>query len=93
MSRLVALVLLLAAVTAPVLVASNVPDPTWIGGIYDGADADEILAFVWGQTPALVAAALVLDARSEARFDVLPLRVVATTLPSPSPSSRAPPRA
>jgi hypothetical protein len=92
MSRLVALVLVLAAVIAPVLAAANVPDPTWIAGVYDGADADEVLALVWDQTPAAVAAALVLDGRVEARLDVVPLRAALTALPAPSPASRAPPR-
>src|SRR5262249_44812490 len=34
---------------------ANVPDPTWIPGMYDGGDADEILALVWDGTPALAA--------------------------------------
>jgi hypothetical protein len=29
-----------------------VPDPTWIAGLYDGADGDEILVLVWDDTPA-----------------------------------------
>ena len=41
-------------VVAPVIAAANVPDPTWVGGFYDGADGDELLALVWDQAPALV---------------------------------------
>ena len=41
-------------VAAPVLAAANVPDPTWVGGFYDGADGDEVLVLVWDQSPALV---------------------------------------
>src|SRR5439155_24310682 len=41
-------------VLAPVIAAANVPDPTWVGGFYDGADGDELLALVWDQAPALV---------------------------------------
>ena len=46
---------MLVALLAPMLAAANVPDPTWIPGMYDGGDADEILALVWDGTPALVA--------------------------------------
>ena len=92
MSRLLTLVLLLVALAAPVLAAANVPDPTWIAGVYDGADADEILALVWDQTPAAMAADLVLDSRFEARLDVVPPRLVVATPPAPPRGSRAPPR-
>jgi len=52
--------LALVALLAPMLAAANVPDPTWILGIYDGGDADEILALVWDGTPGLAAQAPVL---------------------------------
>ena len=55
MARLAA-VLVLVALLAPMLAAANVPDPTWILGMYDGGDADEILALVWDETPALAPA-------------------------------------
>jgi hypothetical protein len=51
--RLLAAVVALVALLAPVLAAANVPDPTWIPGMYDGGDADEILALVWDETPAI----------------------------------------
>jgi hypothetical protein len=54
-TRLVTAVLVLVALLAPVLAAANVPDPTWIPGMYDGGDADEILALVWDETPAIAA--------------------------------------
>ena len=53
MTRLAAGVLVLIALLAPMLAAANVPDPTWIPGMYDGGDADEILALVWDGTPAV----------------------------------------
>jgi len=40
-------------VLAPVIAAADVPDPTWIGGFYDGADGDELGALVWDQSLAL----------------------------------------
>src|SRR2546430_7644979 len=39
-------------VLAPVIAAADVPDPTWIGGFYDGAGGGELRALVWGQAPA-----------------------------------------
>src|SRR3989442_10448894 len=39
-------------VLAPVIAAADVPDPTWIGGVYDGAGGDELGALVWGPSPA-----------------------------------------
>jgi len=53
--RLAAAALVLVALLAPMLAAANVPDPTWIAGVYDGGDADEILALVWDGTPAVAA--------------------------------------
>ena len=55
MTRLAAAILVLVALLAPTLAAANVPDPTWIPGMYDGGDADKILALVWDGTPALAA--------------------------------------
>ena len=52
--RLLLLVLALIAVAAPAASAALVPDPTWIGGFYDGADGDEILLLVWDGAPAAV---------------------------------------
>ena len=63
MTRLVAAALVLVALLAPMLAAANVPDPTWIPGMYDGGDADEILALVWDETPAIAA---ILQTRDEA---------------------------
>jgi hypothetical protein len=59
-TRLAAAVLVLVALFAPTLAAGNVPDPTWVPGVYDGGDADEILALVWDGTPGLAAQAPVL---------------------------------
>jgi len=56
-TRLVAAALVLVALLAPVMAAANLPDPTWIPGMYDGGDADEILALVWDETPAIAAIA------------------------------------
>ena len=52
--RLVALLLALAAVVAPMVAALVVPDPTWIGGLYDGGDGDEAATLVWDHSSAVV---------------------------------------
>src|SRR5438445_13882281 len=39
-------------VLAPVIAAADVPDPTWIGGFYDGADRGELGPLLWDQSPA-----------------------------------------
>jgi hypothetical protein len=54
--RLAAAIVVLVALLAPVFAAAMVPDPTWVAGLYDGADADEILLLIWDGTPAVVAA-------------------------------------
>jgi hypothetical protein len=68
--RWLRLSLTLVVLGAPVAAAASVPDPSWIGGLYDGADGDELVALVWDQSPGLEASAVVIarppppDARS-----------------------------
>lgn len=45
--RIVFVAVALAAI--PVLAAASPPDPTWIGGIYDAADGDEIVTLIGDQ--------------------------------------------
>ena len=68
--RLVALVLALAAFVAPMVAAIVVPDPTWIGGLYDGADGDEAATLVWDHSSAVVPSPSSLSTRN-APFDCL----------------------
>lgn len=58
--RWLRLSLTLVVLGAPVAAAASVPDPSWIGGLYDGADGDELVALVWDQSPGLEASAVVL---------------------------------
>ena len=53
--RRIVLAVAFVALLAPIAVAAMVPDPTWIAGVYDGADADEILILLWDGTPAVAA--------------------------------------
>ena len=91
MTRLVAAALVLVALLAPVMAAANLPDPTWIPGMYDGGDADEILALVWDETPAIAAIAPTLLEPQAAVID--PASPVAHAAPSVvrAAASRAPP--
>jgi hypothetical protein len=91
MKRVVAAAVALVALLAPVLAAANVPDPTWIPGMYDGGDADEILALVWDETPAIAAIAPALVEPQAAVIE--PASPVAPAAPSiaRAAASRAPP--
>ena len=90
---LVALVLSLAAFVAPMVAAVVVPDPTWIGGLYDGGDGDEAVMLVWDHSSAVVPAGLAPIGLVATFVADAPARVAIVSLPSCSPSSRAPPRA
>jgi hypothetical protein len=90
-TRLVAAVLVLVALLAPMLAAAMVPDPGWIPGVYDGGDADEILTLVWDGAPALAA-------HPPALFEPQAVVLVPSPLAAPAPArltypavSRAPP--
>ena len=93
MKRLTALVLMLVALLAPMLAAANVPDPTWIPGMYDGGDADEILALVWDGTPGLVAEPPALLEPHAVVLVAPPTAIPAPPRLARSATSRAPPLA
>ena len=91
MTRFVAAALVLAALLAPVLAAANVPDPTWIAGMYDGGDADEILALVWDETPALAPVPPALLEPGAVALDLTPPVAPAAPSIARAAASRAPP--
>src|SRR2546427_1765762 len=66
-------------VLAPVIAAADVPDPTWIGGVYDGAGGDELGALVWDQSPALP-------------FDIVTPALLSPTPALPPPNDSSPTR-
>jgi hypothetical protein len=92
MSRIVLLLVLLVGL-APIVAAANVPDPTWIAGVYDGADGDEMLALVWDQTPAVAPAPVRVEVAVQPLFEVVTVAVAPVTVAAPSADSRAPPPA
>ncbi len=57
MQRLLVVLLLLAPVALPGLAHASPPDPTWIPGIYDDADGDDIVSLITSGTGHLPPAA------------------------------------
>jgi hypothetical protein len=91
MQRLLVVLLLLAPVALPGLAHASPPDPTWIPGIYDDADGDDIVSLIASGTGHLPAAAptdLPFIARLVARLTPTPGRI-----PLGLWASAAPPRA
>jgi len=89
--RFVAATLVLVAVLAPVLAAANVPDPTWIAGMYDGGAADEVLALVWDNTPAVASSLVALDTPVGVLLDLPRLCPTPIAAVPPAAACRAPP--
>jgi hypothetical protein len=91
--RAVAMVLALSAFVAPTVAAVVVPDPTWIGGLYDGGDGDEAAALVWDYGSAVVPAGFALLALLAAVVVAAPGPPAVGRFPHGSSSPRAPPAA
>ncbi len=93
MTRRRELTVLLALVVlwAPAVAASSVPDPTWIGGLYDGADGDELVALVWDQSPAIAPDVVVLASPALRAPSLSPAAPMAGRHVATPESSRAPP--
>jgi len=90
--RAVLLVLVAALFVAPIAGAAMVPDPTWIGGIYDGGDGDEVLILVWDLTSGIIPASVAPPAPAGVLFIGVPAPVAVVSAPLPQPASRAPPQ-
>jgi hypothetical protein len=66
---LVAVVLVLGLCALTPLCHASPPDPTWIGGLYDGADYDDVVLEVIGAVAVPAAAPLQLVAPAVTRQD------------------------
>ena len=95
MGRSAGLAILFAAlaVVAPLIAAAHVPDPTWVGGFYDGADGDELCALVWDQSPALVVDGVVVAVSSPTPAYPLPQDSPPAAVRALRRAPRAPPLA
>jgi hypothetical protein len=89
--RALLLVLALVAAAAPAAAACSIPDPTWIGGVYDGADGDEIVALIWDQTPATSSPTPISPRLVAAPLDPVVMCAPPLVARSSSFESRAPP--
>ena len=89
--RVEILLALAAIVLAPIAGAAMVPDPTWIAGVYDGADADEILLLIWDGTPAVVSTPPVLLEPGAVVLEPPAAIARLTSIDAPAAASRAPP--
>jgi len=91
--RTLLLVLALVLFVAPAVSATMVPDPTWIGGMYDGGDGDEVAILMWDRTAGVVPVVTPPPAPSSAVWLDPPAPPAAVSAPLPRPASRAPPLA
>jgi hypothetical protein len=69
-----------------------VPDPTWIGGVYDGGDGDDVAILMWDRSAAVVPVVAAPLAPAGVLYIEAPAPVVVVSAPLPQPASRAPPR-
>jgi hypothetical protein len=93
LSQILPIVLALALGMLAPLAHASAPDPSWIAGIYDGADYDDIVVLVTGAAGALSplqAADLEPILRVVGPLAQLPARAIAS-LPASASRPRAPP--
>jgi len=92
-ARLPWIVLLtLALLTVVPLAQASPPDPTWLGGVYDGADLDDVVQFLVTAVAVPVGERPVLIPTREFRVLLLPAVPAAVpALPRLADRSRAPP--
>lgn len=57
---IIPLLLVVLALSASFIASASLPDQTWIGGLYDGADDDTVLLLVWEQCPGLPVLAIMV---------------------------------
>jgi hypothetical protein len=93
MDRRGALLLLvaLALFLGPIAGATIVPDPTWIAGVYDDGDGDEV-AILWDHTPAVVPVASAPLTPASRLLSSAPALPAFVSRPLPRFTSRAPPQ-
>ena len=83
--------LLVSLLVGPIVGATIVPDPTWIAGVYDNGDGDEV-AILWDHTPAAVPVVGFLPAPASRLLPGAPVLPALVSRPLPPDTSRAPPR-
>jgi hypothetical protein len=84
--------LALALFLGPIGTATIVPDPTWIAGVYDNGDGDEV-AILWEHTPGIVPVVSIPLTPVAQLLIEPPAEPVFVSRPLPRFVSRAPPQA
>jgi hypothetical protein len=84
--------LLLTVVLGPIASATIVPDPTWIAGVYDNGDGDEV-AILWEHTPAIIPVVIAPLTPASRLLPAEPPAPAFVSRPLPRFTSRAPPQA
>ena len=84
--------LALALFLGPIGTATIVPDPTWIAGVYDNSDGDEV-AILWEHTPGIVPVVSIPLTPVAQLLIEPPAEPVFVSRPLPRFVSRAPPQA
>ncbi len=94
-SRLpVAVLLLITLFAVGPLAYASPPDPTWIGGLYDADDYDDVVVAVSSTTAASPLGSTVVTPCQNIVWDIPHVTVAVVTLVRPSVASiRAPPTA
>src|ERR1051326_7618709 len=82
--------LALALFLGPIGSATIVPDPTWIAGVYDNGDGDEV-AILWEHTPAIVPVVVITHTPVARLLLEEPPAPAVVSRPLPRFTSRAPP--
>jgi hypothetical protein len=90
--RLFLVVLTAWLLVAPLIGAAMVPDPTWIGGVYDNGDNDEV-AILWERTTGIVEIVVVPFTQVGVALPRVVAPVQLVSRPLPHSTSRAPPLA
>jgi hypothetical protein len=90
--RAVLRLLLLALLLGPVAGATIVPDPTWIAGVYDDGDGDEV-AILLDNTPGIVPVVTIPLLPAGSMLAGTPAVPAFVSRALPRFSSRAPPQA
>jgi hypothetical protein len=65
---IIPLLLAVLAFSASFIASASLPDQTWVGGLYDGADDDTVLLLVWEQCPGLPAMAIMVPSPAVAEI-------------------------
>ena len=84
--------LALAMLLGPIGSATIVPDPTWIAGVYDNGDGDEV-AILWEHTPGIVPVVTIPLTPVRRLLPDTPVTPVFVSRSLPRFTSRAPPQA